>query len=380
MIITKLKQFDYNGMSKEKLDYMHTFDFDINIICGGRSNRKSSTIQIMIIDDYFDKNETAVRLVRTKELTKAKFCAQLFQAYPLQYLKEKYGAVVEFKRSKYWFVWYGENGRIIKQEAFMEIAALSKHSDHKSYNFGENCTKIYFDEFVPEDGDYYIDNEYNKLMSFISTVNRNREYGLRVYMVGNMVSVDNPYFEFFDIDPYELYVSNIYDVSIEGFQRVGIYLVESCYESFDRAPRILRSKAYNVQETKQDEFQIPENIIGVEDIFMYLLVYNKDLWKKRFKIKYIIDSCNLEDHDCYIIFYVDRYNDRILYGCTNKKEKSDVYVSMPENILYNKANFTTENSIRELPVFRGKGVQQIKYLDRVARTTIRALIDDGKIF
>ena len=379
MIVTKLKQFDYNGMSREKLEYMHSFDFDFNIICGGRSNRKSSTVQMLIIDDYFEKGETAVRLVRIKEHTKAKFCGQLFQEYPLQYLKEKYGCTVEFKRSKYWFVWYGDNGKIIKQEPFMDIACLAKHSDHKGYNFGANCTKIYFDEFVPEEGDYYIPNEYNKLMKFIATVNRNREFGLRVYMVGNMVSVDNPYFEFFNIDPYELYVSNIYDVTVEGSQRVGIYLVESVYESFEGAPRILRSRIHNVEETKQDEFQIPKNIVGVEDIFMYMLVYHKEAWKKRFKIKYVIDNCNLEEHECYILFYVDRYNDRILYGVTDKQEKSDVYVSMPPSILYNKSNYTTENSIRDLPIFRGNGETEIRYLDRVARTTIINLIDSERI-
>ena len=52
---------------------------------------------------------------------------------------------------------------------------------------------------------------------------------------------------------------------------------------------------------------------------------------------------------------------------------------MPPSILYNKSNYTTENSIRDLPIFRGNGETEIRYLDRVARTTIINLIDSERI-
>lgn len=378
MIVTNLKQFKYPGMSLEKLNYMKSFDFDINIITGGRSNMKSSTVQIDSIKDFMEKGETAVRLIRWEEMRKRKYMDDWWQPYVVQFVRENYNnANIEYRYDAYWFVWRDDKGKITDKKKFMKTAALSTPTKFKSMSFGEDCTRIIFDEFVPDDG-RYLENEYELLTTFISTVNRNRPTGgLKVYMIGNMVSVDNPYFEFFDIDPYELTVSNIYDVSgEEGTQRVGVYLVESVHKTLDTVPRILKTKSGNVQETIQDEYIIPKNIISISDVFLYMMVYKKEEFKQRFKMRYIVDVSDLDEHKFYIVFYVDKYNNKRLYAMTSKLEKSDIYVAIPDNILEQRSTHTVVNSCRALPVFRDVRFNEIKYVDRVARTEVIKLIDN----
>ena len=377
MIVTNLKQFNYPGMSLEKLAYMKSFDFDINIITGGRSNMKSSTVQIDSIKDFMEKGDTAVRVIRWEEMRKRKYMDDWWQPFVVQFVKENYNnANIEYRYDAYWFVWRDDKGKITDKKKFMKTAALSTPVKFKSMSFGENCTRIIFDEFVPDDG-RYLEDEYELLTTFISTVNRNRQSGLKVYMIGNMVSVDNPYFEYFDIDPYELTVSNIYDVSgDDGTQRVGIYLVESVHKTLDTVPRILKTKSGNVQETIQDEYIIPKNIISISDVFLYMMVYKKEEFKERFKMRYIVDVCDLDEHKFFIVFYIDRYNNKRLYAMTSKLEKSDIYVAIPDNILEQRSTHTIVNSCRKLPVFRDVRFNEIKYVDRVARTEVIKLIDN----
>lgn len=380
MIVTNLKQFNYPGMSLEKLNYMKSFDFDINIITGGRSNMKSSTVQIDSIKDFMEKGETAVRVIRWEEMRKRKYMDDWWQPYVVQFVRENYNnANIEYRYDAYWFVWRDDKGKITDKKKFMKTAALSTPGKFKSTSFGEDCTRIIFDEFVPDDG-RYLENEYELLTTFISTVNRNRPSGLKVYMIGNMVSVDNPYFEYFDIDPYELTVSNIYDVSgDDGTQRVGIYLVESVHKTLDTVPRILKTKSGNVQETIQDEYIIPSSIISISDVFLYMMVYKKEEFKQRFKMRYIVDVCDLDEHKFFIVFYIDKYNNKRLYAMTSKLEKSDIYVAIPDNILEQRSTHTIVNSCRKLPVFRDVRFNEIKYVDRVARTEVIKLIDNDLI-
>ena len=381
MLVTKYKKFDYLGFSLEKLDYMDSFDFDINFIVGGRSNHKTSTVQCRCIDNWMEKRERSVRLLRYHNDAKAKYVRNFFQPYVTKYVYDKYHAYLEYYKGDYCLCWYEneDDKKPYKREIFMRVHDLMSVGKYKS-NMLEDVSVILFDEFAPLEIVSFIPNETTLLDDYIATVNRSRQSGLKVYLVGNMISVDNMYFEHYGIDAFELTATNIYDYTIEGYRRVGLYCVESVNESEEVAPRILRSFKGNNHATKQDKYDIPDSIIGINDIFLWLLVYDKDYFYKRFKIKTVIDVMDLDIHDCYIIIYQDKYNDRVAYCCTTKKEKSDLYCVLPDNILEEKAQYTTTNSVRALPVFRGfDNLKEFKYLDRTARNVVKNLIESRRI-
>lgn len=367
MIRTKLQKFDYSGMSSEKMTYLKSFDFDINFIVGGRSNYKTSTVQFDAIKDFIEKNEKCIRLVRNLDNTKKEYVEEYFTPYVHDEVFKKYGYKIIYDSKKYYLVKYGEDDEIIFKADFMRIVPLSKYQAFKSNNL-EKYTTIIFDEFAPEDGTPYLKREVNKLINFISTVNRNRlDNKLKVYLIGNMISIDNIYFTYYGVDAYDLKTNNIYDYTIEGFQRVGVLVVDPVFKNFEDAPRILRSHKHNIQETSQNKYELPADIIDINDIFLYLLVNNYDEFKQRFKIKYVIDVTQLEQHFYYIIGYVDKYNDRNIYFCTEKMDSSDVYLELPQEFLKRHTTHTITNSVVKKPVWSLPLKNRAKFTDRNAR-------------
>lgn len=358
MIKHNIIQFNYRGFSTEKLEYMYSFDFDINFIVGGRSNYKTSTIQCKTVKNYFEHGEKAIRLVRFDRDKEKEYVEQFFSPFARKYCKENYGYEIIYDKRKYWFCKYDENDKVTDKREFMRIVALNKAHKLKS-NGLEEYSIIFYDEFAPEDH-IYLKNEMGKLLSLISTVNRNRtDNHLKVFLVGNMIDVNNYYFDYFGIDAFELRVNNIYDYSVEGFQRVGVFVVDPVFEDFTDAPRILRSINHNIQETSQEEYQLPDDIINVNDVFMHLLVNDHDAFYNRFIVKNIIDVTFLNEHHGYIYIYIDIYDDSKLYVMGDKVISSNIYSVFSED--YNESNCTNtiKNSVVEKPVYK---IEHKKYL------------------
>lgn len=78
---------------------------------------------------------------------------------------------------------------------------LSTAQDLKSSNFS-NVKYIIFDEFIIEEGQkHYLANEVENFLGLIESVARMRD--VKIFMLGNAVTIANPYFLFFDINlPY----------------------------------------------------------------------------------------------------------------------------------------------------------------------------------
>lgn len=73
-------------------------------------------------------------------------------------------------------------------------------SHFKSVSYKKVRT-IMFDEFIIEEGHVrYLTNEVNALLHFYSTVDRNQDR-VRLFMFANSVSIDNPYFITWNIEP-----------------------------------------------------------------------------------------------------------------------------------------------------------------------------------
>lgn len=79
--------------------------------------------------------------------------------------------------------------------------ALSTSNILKSTAF-PNVKNIVFDEFILDTGTYhYLKNEVTKTLDVFETVFRTRDG--RIFFLGNSISIDNPYFNYFDLTlPY----------------------------------------------------------------------------------------------------------------------------------------------------------------------------------
>lgn len=337
MIKHKLKKFESIGFSIEKLDYLKQFDFDINFIVGGRSNYKTSTLQCDCIKQFKEKHTYSIRLLRFDVDTKTEYIENFFSDFAKKYALKNYGAEIEYKNKSYWLVYYdNETGEKLHSEMFMKVVALAKAQKFKS-NGLEDYDIILFDEFAPEDN-IYLAKEVDKLISFISTVNRNRQTGLKVYLIGNMITIDNMYFNYYNIDAIEIKANTIYDYSIDGYQRVGLFCVEPVNESFEYAPRILRSPKNNVQETSQSEYEIPKDILTTNFIFIDLLMNDIENFNKRFYIDTIINITEFKKHIGYLYLYKDVFDNKSCYVIGNKKISKNVFTIFDDD--YNVKNTT----------------------------------------
>lgn len=86
----------------------------------------------------------------------------------------------------------------IDNKIFGHAMTLSTAQDLKSSNFSR-VKNIIFDEFLIEEGQkkYYLKNEVFTFLNLLETICRLRE--VRVFMLGNAVTISNPYFIYFDL-------------------------------------------------------------------------------------------------------------------------------------------------------------------------------------
>ena len=77
--------------------------------------------------------------------------------------------------------------------------SLSVNQNYKSVQF-PNVKTIIFDEFIIEKGGQYLASEPTKLVNFYNTVSRYRS-NVRVLMLANAVTIENPYFIHYRVDP-----------------------------------------------------------------------------------------------------------------------------------------------------------------------------------
>lgn len=155
-----------------------------NLIVGVRGHGKTYDITKRCIEvGLQQKNISFVVLVRYKE--------------DILYIKDDWWAVVEHLFPDYEFfskknVIYARN--TLETFPIGEFVAIAQYSRAKRKP-RPYVKYIFFDEFLNEDNDYLPD-ETGKFISVCDSIIRNRD-DVRVILVGNHISVINPYFNFF---------------------------------------------------------------------------------------------------------------------------------------------------------------------------------------
>lgn len=193
--------------------------------------------------------------------------------------------------------------------------ALSEANSYKSTNFSK-VRYIIFDEFIIENNSqHYINNEVEVFLSIIETIARMRR--VNVFLLGNNVSMINPYFLFFDItQPYNSDIKTYKDGLIlvqvmknEEYRKakketdLGKIVEGTNYSNYaiDNQPRLdnkdfIEKKSRNARCTFS--FKYHENIYGVWFDFEAGKVFVSNDHNTE-----ICFSCTLQDHSPNTMFY-----------------------------------------------------------------------------
>ena len=176
-------------------DLSKTLSFNalLNFIIGERGVGKTFSAKKFVINDYLKNGHQFVYLRRYKtelDMAMEGFFSQLQEAGLF------HDCVFEIKTSKKAITKFLCNGEVIGFAMPMSTANILKSASF------EKVRTIVFDEFIIDKGTYhYLQNEVIQFLDVIETVARLRD--VRVLLLGNAISITNPYFNFFDLSlPY----------------------------------------------------------------------------------------------------------------------------------------------------------------------------------
>lgn len=330
-------------------------DFDYNFIVGGRSNGKTTGYQLEVaLPNYLNDKEQFVKIVRTNDDTVPLLNEDWIDVNVKNKLKNKGLTYVYYRKTFYIgsikdYEDYGLKKFVQeKADVWGYVIPLSQQARYKSSDRSKVST-IVFDEFAISDEYMYLPNEVEQLMSLISTIIRSRD-NVKVFFIGNALSLKNPYFDYFGIDASKLKSGNIYSFAQCGdefkeYAKVGLDFVEMIYSNESDIPKLLRVSG-NAQATTLDRYVLPNNIIKNNDWLYYCLKNKKfnDYYYIKNVIAWIretdidennIDFDRLPKYDT-VLEIVYKYDDNIRYLIKNSYDDSYGLMTQFETMQPNK--------------------------------------------
>lgn len=330
-------------------------DFDYNFIVGGRSNGKTTGYQLEVaLPNYLNDKEQFVKIVRTNDDTVPLLNEDWIDVNVKNKLKNKGLTYVYYRKTFYIGLIkdYEDYGlkKFVQEKADVwgYVIPLSQQARYKSSDRSKVST-IVFDEFAIADEYMYLPNEVEQLMSLISTIIRSRD-NVKVFFIGNALSLKNPYFDYFGIDASKLKSGNIYSfaqcgVEFKEYAKVGLDFVEMIYSNESDIPKLLRVSG-NAQATTLDRYVLPNNIIKTNDWLYYCLKNKKfnDYYYIKNVIAWIrekdidennIDFDRLPKYDT-VLEIVYKYDDNIRYLIKNSYDDSYGLMTQFETMKPNK--------------------------------------------
>lgn len=330
-------------------------DFDYNFIVGGRSNGKTTGYQLEVaLPNYLNNKEQFVKIVRTNDDTVPLLNEDWIDINVKNKLKSKGLTYVYYRKTFYIGLIkdYEDYGlkKFVQEKADVwgYVIPLSQQARYKSSDRSKVST-IVFDEFAIAEEYMYLPNEVEQLMSLISTIIRSRD-NVKVFFIGNALSLKNPYFDYFGIDASKLKSGNIYSFAQCGdefkeYAKVGLDFVEMIYSNESDIPKLLRVSG-NAQATTLDRYVLPSNIIKNNDWLYYCLknkkfndyyyIKNVIAWIKETDIdENNIDFDRLPKYDT-VLEIVYKYDDNIRYLIKNSYDDSYGLMTQFETMKPNK--------------------------------------------
>lgn len=179
-----IKQIHYN------MDEIDSYDADINLIYGEKSNGKSYQVKHKkAVKKYLESGRRFILLRRWREDITVSWIEQYFQDVDVSGLTNgKYNAITTYRKNLFLSNVTEEN-KVIRGEKIGYVMALSTEQHYSGGSYLD-VDDIIFEEFM-ERGTY-IPREVSKLMTFYSTVDRKRGT-TKLWLVGNTISRVCPY-------------------------------------------------------------------------------------------------------------------------------------------------------------------------------------------
>lgn len=234
----------------------------INIILGERGVGKSYDAKKFVAKRFLNKDEQFVYLRRYKtELKEAMKNNNFWQQILNKDDNEMKDLMNKHKFSNDKNTMFID-GKICGYAIPLSVANILKSSTY------DKVTTIIFDEFIIDKGNYhYLQNEVIQFLDVIETVARLRN--IRVIMLGNAISITNPYFTFFNLSlPYNTdiktfkdgliavqYVKNLKYREVKKQTRFGKLIADTEYGKYAIDNEFLRdSKSFIKKKTNGSKF------------------------------------------------------------------------------------------------------------------------------
>lgn len=235
-----------------------------NFIIGGRNGRKSTKIQLKMLQKYF-KNKTKFILLRRK--IDETVSENWFTPYIQNLLKEKYKKKIEYKKTikkgeRYtgYFIISdldGKNADILCKLMFLSVEQKYKSNEDVSYS---EYNAVVYEEFIANSDKDYLNNEPQRLVNIISTIFRDRQ--ATIYLIGNTLDGQetNPYFRFFELDDMELQVNNYYVLENEYKIKIALFYVANVLKTIPEYQKIKNNMVGTTGEWKENRHVLKEDL------------------------------------------------------------------------------------------------------------------------
>ena len=288
------------------LDKILSYNALISIILGERGVGKSYGAKKFVAKRFINKGKQFVYLRRYKtELQKAmkdnKFWHQILNDKD----PEMYKIMQNHKFSNSKDTMSIDN-KICGYAIPLSVANILKSSTY------DNVDTIIFDEFIIDKGTYhYLQNEVIQFLDVIETIARLRD--IRVIMLGNAISITNPYFNFLNLSlPYNSeiktfkdgliavqYVKNLKYREVKKSTRFGKLVDGTEYGKYAIDNEFLRdSKTFIRKKTKYSKFYfilvINSKYYGVWCDYKEGMIYISNDYDPNCPVRF---SLNSNDHD-----------------------------------------------------------------------------------
>lgn len=176
---------------KYNLDPIDELHARLNIIYGKRSNGKSYQVKHKKqVKKYLKTGRRFILMRRWKEEIRTELIEQYYSDVDVTALTQgRYNCITMFKKQLFLSFYDVQSGKTTRGDRIGYVVALSTEQNYAGASYLD-VDDITFEEFMSRSE--YLPNEPDKLMNFISTVDRGRNK-VRVWLVGNTISRVCPY-------------------------------------------------------------------------------------------------------------------------------------------------------------------------------------------
>lgn len=173
------------------LDNIERENARINIIVGERSNGKSYQVKHKrAVEKYLRTGKRFILMRRWKDEITTEKVERYFADIDVESLTDgKYNCITIYRKQLFLSYYDNETYKTAKGEKIGYVVALSQEQNYAGSSFLD-VEDVIYEEFMSRNE--YISHEPDRLMNFISTVDRKRNI-VKVWLVGNTISRVCPY-------------------------------------------------------------------------------------------------------------------------------------------------------------------------------------------